>query len=102
MKKQLLLTDEITIIGKRWFQKTYGNTYHSVRILVNGEEVAFNPFTYGYENHYLQTAGTMLQELYDLPNSIDTQYFHVYRLQDAGMKLNVQVSDVERKKDLKV
>ena len=44
------------IEGRRWFQKTYGNTYHSVRIFIKGEQVAYLPFRYGYGEGFLQTA----------------------------------------------
>ena len=29
------------IEGRRWFQRTHGNTYHSVRIFHAGEQIAF-------------------------------------------------------------
>lgn len=45
----------IAIVGRRWFQKTYGNTYHSVQIFVDGMEHKI-PFSYGYGDQYLQTA----------------------------------------------
>ena len=44
------------IEGRRWFQRTYGNTYHSVRIFKDGEQVAYLPFQYGYGEQFLQTA----------------------------------------------
>ena len=44
------------IEGRRWFQKTYGNTYHSVRIFKDGACVAYLPFQYGYGEQFLQTA----------------------------------------------
>lgn len=44
------------IEGRRWFQRTYGNTYHSVRIWIDGEQVATLPYQYGYGDSFLQTA----------------------------------------------
>lgn len=44
------------IEGRLWFDKTGGNTYHAVRIEANGKVIGYIPMTYGYENHYLQTA----------------------------------------------
>ena len=35
MKK--LKIQSIMIVGKRWFDKTYGNTYCSSRVYINGE-----------------------------------------------------------------
>ena len=34
------------IEGKRWFQRSYGNTYHTVKIYVN-DEVLKSEITYG-------------------------------------------------------
>lgn len=40
-----------------WRDRTYGNTYHSVRVTrcADGFEIVC-PFTYGYGDHYKQTA----------------------------------------------
>lgn len=39
--------ETLKIHGKRWFQKSYGNTYHTVTVIVNGEEMK-SGITYGY------------------------------------------------------
>lgn len=54
--------DHINIIGKRWFQKTYGNTYHSVSVTVDGKHLDRIPFAYGYGEQYLQNAHSLLQK----------------------------------------
>jgi hypothetical protein len=36
------------IEGRRWFQKTWGNTYNTVRIFKDGELIADLPMKYGY------------------------------------------------------
>lgn len=46
----------IHIEGRRWFQKTYGNTYNTVRIFKDGELVANLGQEYGYGDFYLQRA----------------------------------------------
>lgn len=46
----------IHIEGRRWFQRGPGNTYHSVRIWKDGEQIAHLPYQYGYGDGYLQTA----------------------------------------------
>ena len=53
---------KLEIIARRWFQSSYGNTYHSCRVLVDNELVGFVPFTYGYGEQYLQTALDILQK----------------------------------------
>ena len=71
------------IEGKRWFQRSYGNTYHTVKVFVNGE-VLKSEITYGYGSHYLQTAAELLKEnRYDIPEEMcirdrpySITYFH--------------------------
>ena len=29
----------LKIYGRRWFQKSYGNTYHTTTVIINGEEI---------------------------------------------------------------
>ena len=50
----------IQIIGKRWFDKVNGNTYHSTRVYVNNKELAYSGMTYGYDDQYLQTGKELL------------------------------------------
>lgn len=40
------------IEGREWFDKTYGNSYFSARIWVDGEIVGVLPFQYGYGHQY--------------------------------------------------
>ena len=42
-------------IVKQWFDKVNGNTYHKVKLFLNGE-ILESDYTYGYENQYEQTA----------------------------------------------
>lgn len=88
----------ITIIGRRWFDRTYGNTYHSVTALIDGEAVYHNPFNYGYGDNYQYTAWYALikQGLIDAKEN-DTPW---YWCDKHGIKLFTSVSDVQRKKDL--
>ena len=44
------------IEGRRWFQRSYGNTYHTVRIYANGELLHATEQQYGYDDQYIQTA----------------------------------------------
>lgn len=50
------------IEGRRWFQRTYGNTYNSVRIFQDGALVASLPMGCGYGDYYLQRAQEWLAE----------------------------------------
>jgi hypothetical protein len=83
------------IEGRRWFQRTYGNTYHSVRIYQDGKMLACLPFSYGYGDQFLQTAWDWLnQNGYILPAHASTQYLR------EVMRGTYSVIDVQRKKDL--
>ena len=83
----------LEIHGRRWFQKSFGNTYHSVKVYVN-DEVLKCDFAYGYDGQYKQTALELLRESgYDAP-----QYLSELR-QMADVVTSV--IDVPRKKDLK-
>lgn len=85
--------NELEIFGKRWFQKSYGNTYHTITVIVNGEELK-SGIKYGYENAYLQTAADLLRvNGYELPEN-NLEAFHMM----CGYSHSVK--DVKRKKDL--
>lgn len=100
MKVNINEISYIKIIVKRWFQKSCGNTYHSVDVLVASgtgteyklESIGYIPFRYGYGNHYLNTAAEILgiseQELKALISEYSTEKFVIV------------CTDVNRKKDL--
>lgn len=94
----------IHIEGRRWFQRTYGNTYHSVRIFRDGKQVAHLPMQYGYGDCFLQTALEWLgkngmPELLERhangsPKNYGTQYLR------ETMGGTYSVIDVTRQRDL--
>jgi len=87
----------ITIIGRRWRQKVYGNTYHSVQIFVNTMEIKL-PYQYGYGDVYYQRAISYLVEHgYIIPENGESPKEWAKR-NDVNM-VSVGV-DVARKKDL--
>jgi len=98
-------TQSITVIGKRWFDKVNGNTYHSAVALVNGKAVATIGYCYGYGDQYEWNAMQALEEKGYLPklehykNTGGTEslwrYCEKNKIQYASF-----VSDVQRKKDL--
>ena len=55
--------NSIFVEARLWFDKTYGNTYHSVRLEVNGLSVGQVGLTYGYGQQYEQTALTYLKKI---------------------------------------
>lgn len=88
----------ITIIGRRWFQKLYGNTYHSVEIYVDGQFVHKINFEYGYGTMYAQNACLWLRENGFI--SPDRHQSLRRYCNEHDIHLIDSVTDVERKKDL--
>ena len=94
----------IHIEGRRWFQKTYGNTYHSVRIYRDGEIIANLPFQYGYGEQFLQTAFDWLAangmpELLERHANGSRKHYGTQYLREV-MGGTYSVIDVGRKGDL--
>ena len=77
------------ITGRRWFQKTYGNTYHTTTIHYNAGTMEKSPVQYGYGEQYLQTA----YEMMGLP------YGGTLGLREK-LGITYSVADVERQRDL--
>ena len=108
----------IEIQAKRWFERTNGNTYHSVDVYANGVHVGSEPFAYGYDEQYMQTAHDILQRagIYRKTVVYDTlhpQLQQMWRDVQQGEywefeldkrnnrdKFIINVEDVKRKKDL--
>lgn len=87
------------ISGRRWFQRTYGNTYHSVRILdEEGNRIALIPMEYGYGDQYLTTGLEWLEKqglLVDTRSTLGRGWC----LAQAN-QVTYDVVDVDRKKDM--
>lgn len=50
------------IVGKKWFDKVNGNTYHSARVYdLTGHVVAAAPYEYGYGDQYIYSAFNALK-----------------------------------------
>lgn len=92
------------ISGRRWFERVNGNTYHSVNVWIDGKHVYYNPFEYGYGNHYRQTAKLWLKENGHLPglehyqNGASESLWRYCERNDIA--LVSEVTDVSREKDL--
>lgn len=83
-------TKKVThITGRRWFGHTYGNTYHTTTLFHADGTTRKSAHTYGYGDHYLQTAFEMM----DLP------YGGTVELREK-LGITWDVVDVARRKDL--
>jgi hypothetical protein len=93
------------IVGKRWFQRSYGNTYHSCAVyLISGEGTDFKeqcigyiPFVYGYDMQYQETAFTILCNAGIYSRNDRSKFMEDIRNKDLFVNI---VSDVPRKRDL--
>lgn len=84
------------IEGRRWFQRTYGNTYHSVRIWIDGKQIVYIPFSYGYGEQWLQTALDWMRAQQLIPEG--QNYGTLYLRETLGGTYSC--IDVERKREL--
>lgn len=87
----------IVIDARRWFDKKWGNTYHSVQVTDRNTLIGEIPFAYGYGESYLQSAHKILQDSGYFTKSYDD--FLQY-MRNNRNKFYVTVADVQRKKDL--
>lgn len=86
--------ETLEISAKRWFQRSYGNTYHVVKAVVNEEEIVISDTCYGYDNYFLTTAANLLRNKgYEVPEDNGKAYAMM-------AKFPYTVEDVKRKKDL--
>lgn len=53
---------EVSIVGRRWFRKGYGGTYHTAAIFVDGKGVFKTPMEYGYGDQYVETGTQWLED----------------------------------------
>lgn len=86
----------IEIQGRRWRQKSTGNTYHSVQVFLNGELLAETRMQYGYDDAYMQTAMELIREHTDL----DPTYPLTIWTRENNIDLRYSVIDVSRQRDL--
>lgn len=102
MRKKKVKT--IVLVGRRWFNRGPGNTYHSVEIYVNGACVHKIPFAYGYGEQYEYNARVWLDENGYLPgieNREGTPGEAIWRYcERKKITYSRTVTDVTRKKDL--
>lgn len=99
--KKTSLPKSITIIVRRWFQRTYGNTYHTAEIIVDGETVHVTPKEYGYGDQYASVAFSWLKESGLVPPPEHSHECHWRYLRDIlGIAYTYRALDVSRERDL--
>ena len=91
----------IIIDARRWFDRTYGNTYHSVTVTVKHarkEDLVLRcDYAYGYGEQYLQTAHELLHQA----GYFGPEYWDFCdAMRNDRKKFHVTCVDVQRKKEL--
>lgn len=66
--------NSLFIEARCWFDKTYGNTYHSVRLTANGLPIGQVGLTYGYGDMWKYTALEYLKKFGLVEQGV--KYFH--------------------------
>ena len=93
----------ILITGRRWFEKTNGNTYFSAKAYIDGIDVSKIEFEYGYGDQYLYEMFYQLEKEGLIPKFRNSEgYSPSPRIwcQENGIELLYDVADVDRKRDL--
>lgn len=95
----------VLITGRRWFQRSAGNTYFSAHGYIDGELVASIDFAYGYGDYYVQAITDEFERLGYMPNrehysNGGAQPAWQYFRDQLGANYATEVTDVSRKKDL--
>jgi hypothetical protein len=80
------------IVGRRWFQRSYGNTYNTFEIkdVYNQKTIHYSEMQYGYGDHYLNLA-------YDWMKAAG---YDVGEYWDFKQKVEYMPIDVSCKRDL--
>jgi hypothetical protein len=90
----------IIIDGRRWLQRTYGNTYHNVTVTVDGVSLPASGQHYGYGDHYRQTALDVLQKAGYFKGYTYGEFCQWCYTEKNRRRVYFTVSDVSREKDL--
>ena len=83
-------------IVKQWLDKVNGNTYHKVKLFLNGE-ILESDYTYGYGNQYEQTA----YNLFNTNESWKNNPFRYANINTFRDTIHFEVIQVNTKKELK-
>jgi|OpeIllAssembly_1097287.scaffolds.fasta_scaffold40033_2 hypothetical protein len=90
--------NSIRVLGKRWYQRGPGNTYHSAYIWINNKLVHVIPYAYGYGDQYLWNAFDWLYSHGFVEKTENEPPWVV--AERMGIHLDYEAQDVRRKLDL--
>lgn len=91
--------DEVTLTGRRWLHRTYGNTYCTTYISINGQDVGQTPIETGQNDMWMR---------YGMNWLLDHGYITWDQRKEAaremvermGFTLHRNVYDIKRERDL--
>jgi hypothetical protein len=103
--KTMNVPKSVLIVGRRWFQKTYGNTYNTATIYVDGKFVHKTAKQYGYGEHFLTIAADWLEQNGYMPErehhaNGSAEPIWAYFRDRHGAAYHYETIDVTREKDL--
>ena len=78
---------------REWRDRTYGNTYYSARVSVDGEHVFTTGMQYGYGNHAVYECAKILRTMGYLPET-DPMIALTREARELGIALYVARRDV--------
>lgn len=94
--------------ARLWFDKSGGNTYHSVRIHINGKVFGSSGMEYGYENQYqyatvdkLVAMGILPKEVSNLPvwRIANIYGIHIYTSATYGKRSEMFKTNLEESQE---
>ena len=89
----------LEIEGRLWFQKTYGNTYHRVRVFLDGEFLGRSDVEYGYGQQFAYTGIKLALKSARIPAFLEKEGNYSYSKR-TGIEIVARSEKVTRKKDL--
>lgn len=94
------MVKKLELLGRKWFERTNGNTYFSAIALYNGQEIARIDFEYGYGDQWLYEITK--QVVIDQLQRGDLQPWQfIDLLESHDIAVFKSCENVTRKKDLK-
>lgn len=94
----------LTILGRRWFERTNGNTYFSAKAIIDGKPVEGIGFAYGYGSQYEWEMFAKLEQdglVSDVEHYSNGSGESPWRwCERHKVAYTTDVTDVARKKDL--
>lgn len=94
----------IYIIGRRWFRRGPGVTYHTAQIIINGLSIHRTPEDSGYGEQYVESAASYLEAQKLIPmrerHSNGSRAALWRHLEELGITFEHTVVDVACERDL--